>query len=117
MNRAIILALAALILVPIATLDVAAQPTPAPRGQAGVSFSGGGGLSVEQAVVINGAANSFTGVQAEYAWLAQRYLAHKPKVQSLMHAGERKYDRHELEAPDGKPVVIFFDITSFFGKI
>lgn len=116
MIRAAVCALAAFILACQASADASAQPSPAPQTQAGITYTGGDGSSVAQAVVIRGAANSLSGIRAEYAWLAQRYAGYKRKTQSLLNVSEQMYDQLELETADGQSRIVFFDITELFGK-
>ena len=73
--------------------------------------------SVEQAVVITGEANSSSGMRTGYSWLAQRYPGHKRRSQSLITVGQRAYDRFEIRDGDGHSMVLYFDITVFFGEL
>jgi len=82
----------------------------------GVSYAGGDGSSIEQAVVIKGATES-TGVHAEYVWIAQRYPGYRRGTQSLRASGGRQYDVLEFTTASGEQKRVYFDITDFFGKL
>jgi hypothetical protein len=84
-----------------------------------IKFTGGDGLSIEDAIVIEGAANESEGVGAEYAYLS---LVFGPQgsgwnlvSQSLLEDKGRAYDAMEIETR-GATETYYFDITSFFGK-
>ncbi len=83
---------------------------------AGVSYAGGDGSSIEQAVIINSATES-TGVHAEYVWLAQRYPGYTRGLQSLQESGGKRYDVLEFTTAVGEKKHVYFDITDFFGKL
>ena len=80
-----------------------------------VTFAGGDGSSLEKAIIVKGATEQ-TGVDAEYAYLAQHYPGYKLGRQSLQHVKGRSYDVLDFTTADGKKMTIFFDITEFFGK-
>jgi hypothetical protein len=80
-----------------------------------ISYTGGDGLSVEHAVVINGATGEGDGVKAEYTWLRQHYQAYRLLRQGLRNENGRAYDEMDIATPEGNRSV-FFDITSFYGK-
>ena len=82
----------------------------------GVSFAGGDGSSVEQAVIVNGATEQ-TGVDAEYAWIAQRYPGYRKDSQTLRGADGKHYDVLEFTTSSGEKKRVYFDITDFFGKL
>jgi len=82
-----------------------------------VTYSGGDGSSMEHAVVITGATGEAEGVRSEYVWLSKQYPGYKRGVQSVMEKNERSFDRIEIQAANGQPVVVYFDITSFYGKL
>jgi hypothetical protein len=85
-----------------------------------VTFSNNAGLSQDDAIVIMNAVNDSEGVDAEYYYLEQRY-GERPDdwdliSQSLVDQGETIYDRMNLMLSNGDSVIIYFDITDFFGK-
>lgn len=73
------------------------------------------GTSIQAAVVIE-ASSSSEGIGAEYAWLAKKHPGFKREKQSLLHHGSKAYDAIEITTSDGRRMIYYFDITSFFGK-
>ncbi len=82
-----------------------------------IRFSGGDGSRVESAVVIDGARNEEEGIVAESYWISRNRAGWRKGDQALINANGRQFDRISYTSPDGKQAVIFFDITSFFGKM
>ena len=80
-----------------------------------ITYAGGDGSSLEKAIIIKGATEA-TGVHAEYEYLAKHYPGYKRGRQSLSSNKGRAYDVLEFTTADGRKMVIFFDITEFFGK-
>lgn len=80
-----------------------------------VSYSGGDGSSFEKAIVIHGATEQ-TGVDAEYGYLAKHYPGSRSGKQSLTSHEKRNFDVLEFTTAEGKKMLIYFDITEFFGK-
>ncbi|HMO65281.1 MAG TPA: hypothetical protein PKE47_08695 [Verrucomicrobiota bacterium] len=81
-----------------------------------LTYSGGDGLSLEQAAVISGARDNMQGIKAEYAWLRGHYSGFKLTRQSIRGENGRLFDQLDIVTSDGRPLSIFFDITSFYGK-
>ncbi len=81
-----------------------------------VTYLGGDGSSIEQAIIIKGAPNEHVGVSSEYKWLHGRYPLFKKKAQSLLPRSDRYYDKLEIILGTGEVKSIFFDITEYFGK-
>lgn len=79
----------------------------------GVTLGGGDGSSREAAIVIH-ARNEPDGVAAEYAWLHANMPTAKMVSQSLLPSW---YDVLEVELPSGEHRRVYFDISSFFGKM
>ena len=82
-----------------------------------IRFSGGDGGSVESAVVIEGARNEEEGIVAESYWISRNRPGWRKGDQALINGNGRQFDRISYTSQDGKQAVIFFDITSFFGKM
>jgi len=72
-------------------------------------------LSVQSAVAIKGARES-TGVQAEYAWLAQQFPRYRVGGQSLQQHGGKKYDVIKITTREGATKEIYFHISDFYEK-
>ena len=91
------------------------------KGQEGrtdlIRFSGGDGSSVESAVLIEGARNEEEGIVAESYWISRNRPGWRKGDQALINGNGRQFDRIIYASPDGKQTTIFFDITSFFGKM
>jgi hypothetical protein len=75
------------------------------------------GLTLETAIVLEDATNEFNGVSAEHIYTNKRYPGWKWKTQGLMNAGDKVYDVIELVGPKDETKTIYFDITSWFGKL
>jgi hypothetical protein len=89
-----------------------------PRDQPGdYRYSGGQGDRLETAIVIEGALTEPTGVKAEYVYVARHLPGWAVCGQALVNPGSRVYDQLDLADATGKRRSIFFDITSWFGKL
>ena len=97
-----------------AETDSSAAQAPA-ASQESVTYSGGDGTSLQQAVVIS-APNSRVGVDAEYRWILQRFPGAQPTGTSLLMVEGRAYDSIDVRMPKGETRTFYFDISSFFGK-
>jgi len=75
------------------------------------------GLTVETAIILEGATNELNGVQAEHIYTSKRYPGWKWRMQSLMDVGDKHYDIIELVGRNGETKTIYFDISSWFGKM
>jgi hypothetical protein len=83
----------------------------------GVSYRGGDGLSCQTAIAIVGAAGESDGVAAEYAWIKSHYPGAQLKQQSLVDCSGAAADKMAIVTAEGADVVLFFDISRFFGKL
>lgn len=52
----------------------------------------------------------------EYQWLAEHYPGYQVKSQATTIYNNKIYDVITIVTADGVEKVIYFDITSFFGK-
>ena len=75
------------------------------------------GLTVETAIFLEDATNELNGVQAEHTYTSKRYPGWKWRMQSLMDVGGKHYDIIELVGQKGETKTIYFDISSWFGKM
>lgn len=98
------------------TGSTAPDARPAKPAIKSVSFAGGDGNSVENAVIIK-APNELAGVRGEYDWIRKNHPDWQLVEQSVLNAGGKVYDKMDFQTPDGRPVTLFFDITDFFGKL
>lgn len=87
----------------------------APAAIAEITYGGGDGSSVEEAVIILGATGESDGVPAEYQWIDKTYPGAEVEGQALLDDNGRVYDLLTLTI-EGKPVEVYFDITEYFGK-
>ncbi len=82
-----------------------------------VSFSGGTGLSIEDAIVIR-ASNEEKGVQAERDYFELHYPHYSKQGQDLVEDKGKSFDVIKLTSAERKPTVtLYFDISSFYGKL
>jgi hypothetical protein len=79
-------------------------------------YRGGDGSSIEKAVVIL-APDEQTGVDLEYRWIGEHLGRFRKKGVGLAAYEGRHYDVFTVELPDGSEHTIYFDITSFLGKM
>lgn len=83
----------------------------------GITYQGGSGLSCQEAIAVVGAQGERDGVASEYDWIKQHYPGSSFKHQALIECGGAAADQMEIVTADGKDVVLFFDISRFFGKL
>jgi hypothetical protein len=74
------------------------------------------GTSMARAIPIN-APNEKAGVAAEYHWIGEHFPGYKRGGQALLNGNGRYYDAIEIVTTSGEHRKIYFDITSFFGKM
>jgi hypothetical protein len=74
------------------------------------------GLTAETAVRLHDAKTEAAGIAAEKDWIQKNYPGARVKSQSLL-MGSRPMDLIKLELPSGENRDIYFDISSFFGKM
>ncbi|MFH1416420.1 MAG: hypothetical protein ABIH89_10095 [Elusimicrobiota bacterium] len=78
------------------------------------------GNSPRNAVVIRGAANTTTGLLMEHQYLKERFgkkgIEWKKGVQMLEKIGDKWYDKIEIILLPGTRMIVYFDITEFYGK-
>jgi hypothetical protein len=84
----------------------------------GLKYTGGNGLTREQAVVINGVSHR-QGVMAEYAYIAklhgQQGKDWEMDSQALLEQDGKMFDEINITMPEGKKTY-YFDISGFMGK-
>jgi hypothetical protein len=90
------------------------------QGHKNVTFQGGSGGSVDDAIIISGAKNYVDGIAAEYIYLSSHFK--KPDVDWKLikqRVGRHKnkiYDLIQIQLSDGTKRDLYFDITKFYGK-
>jgi hypothetical protein len=84
-------------------------------GTAHLSYSGGDGSSLKQAIIIKGAKDEEAGIAAEKAWMEQRHPGFRKGKQSLLSSDGKNYDEIEITIGEGH-MVVYFDITDFVGN-
>jgi len=85
------------------------------KGPDGVTFLGGSGESIADAVVIKGAEDSPGAVIAEDFWLKAHYPKCKKSKQGLIEKEGKSFDKIEIETASGETKEIYFDITECIG--
>ena len=98
---------------PVATPDNDLIPINAPIE--GVTFSGGDGSSIEQAVIIK-APNKYSGVRGELRWIKTNRPGWRFERQSVLKGGGKVLDKMIFQTPQGDLKTVFFDVTDFSGK-
>lgn len=97
-----------------------AQGKTAPESQQQITYGGGPGDSLKNAIVIKGAATSTAGIAAEYRYLEEKWgrrnVDWRLLRQSLLRKDGRSYDFMQIKLQDGSQKEVYFDITDFFGK-
>jgi len=85
-----------------------------------VRLTGNSGKSMEDAIIILEASNNLEGIAAEYTYLQNTYGRKdqdwKLIRQSLNHSGAKHYDEMRIRLATGETIIIYFDITSFYGR-
>lgn len=81
-----------------------------------ITYEGGDGSSFEKAVVIIGARDSTEGVPAERKWLEKKYRNFEKLRQELINREGKYYDAITIKTKKGQKLVVYFDISGFFGK-
>jgi hypothetical protein len=100
---------------PASTASTASPPVP-PAMPDGVSYSGGDGSSIAEAVIVGGVTSTRASTRAEYAFLRNRYPGFRRKAQDLVRSGNRYYDALSFDLPGGGSKTVYFDVTGTFGK-
>jgi len=73
------------------------------------------GSSFEKAVFIKESSEG-AGIDAEYAWIRDKYPGSKVGGQALMNHNNKPYDVIHITTSDGTKTDVYFDISNFFGK-
>jgi hypothetical protein len=79
------------------------------------TFAGGDGSSIEQAVIIKQAKNSFEAIPLERLWIGDKCPGFKKVKQSLVERNGRKYDVIRMRCGGEEETEVYFDITDCFG--
>ncbi|MEO6299008.1 MAG: hypothetical protein ABIV25_13515 [Paracoccaceae bacterium] len=80
-----------------------------------ITYEGGDGTSMANAVVIAGAMGESDGVDSEYVWLDQNFPGYASDGQALLQDSAKVYDLLTIHH-QGKKYEVYFDITGYFGK-
>lgn len=85
-----------------------------------VQFIENTGDSIENAIIITGAANEDEGVASEYIYLSDKFGEQgrdwKLEKQLLLEKDQKQYDKMDLILYEGTKEIIYFDISEFYGK-
>jgi hypothetical protein len=75
------------------------------------------GSSYGTAIVLEGAKNEMSGIEAEHSYIITHYPGWRQREQALLDHDGRIYDRIEIVGPKGETKSLYFDITDWFGKL
>ena len=75
------------------------------------------GSSYGTAIVLEGAKNEMSGIEAEHSYIVTHYPGWRQREQALLDHDGRIYDRIEIVGPKGETKSLYFDITDWFGKL
>lgn len=78
-----------------------------------VTYAGGDGSSLEQAVLIKGAPDDGAGVKAEYLWVRDHYPSLKFDSRGFLSKSGRSYDTLDGDL-GGQRRTFYFDISEFY---
>lgn len=86
-----------------------------------VTYEGGDGKSIENAIVIKNAENERNGIASEYAFIAkihgEKFKDWKPIGQSAINKEGKKFDSINIQLTNqNQTLTYYFDITDFYGK-
>ena len=86
-----------------------------------VTYEGGDGKTIENAIVIKNAENERNGVAAEYAYIGkingEKFKDWKPVGQSTINKDNKKIDQINIQLiQKNETISYYFDITEFYGK-
>ena len=86
-----------------------------------IRFDGGDGLSIENAIIINGAQSEGEGIPAGFIYIMKKHgegnKDWKTIMQSLTSTNGKSYDEIQIEdIKNNKKVAYYFDIAAFLGK-
>ncbi len=75
------------------------------------------GSSYDTAIVLEGAKNEISGIEAEHSYITAHFPGWRQNMQSLLNQNGRFYDRIDIIGPTGETKSLHFDITDWFGKL
>lgn len=85
-----------------------------------ITFEGGDGASIQQAVIIRGAGHDLVGTIAEFRWLAWEFGKEDVDWGLETHSHgtfeNRQIDTVVIRLSSGAVKTVYFDITDSFGK-
>jgi hypothetical protein len=85
-----------------------------------VTYRGGTGESLDDAIVIQGVMDTNEGVASEYQYLSEKFgqrgIDWELARQELIVNGEKQFDKLDIRLSNGITKTIYFNITEFFGK-
>ena len=74
------------------------------------------GSSFNKAIFID-KKSEMDGVKAEYEWIYKNYPGCKVNGQALLIDNNKPYDKIEITTSENEKKSIYFDISSFYGKM
>ncbi|MDR3697962.1 hypothetical protein [Mucilaginibacter sp.] len=82
---------------------------------ASFSTSESDGSSFDKAIVIQ-ETHETPGIDAEYAWIRNKYPGSQTNSQALVYHNKRPFDIIHIITSDNAKVDVYFDISNFYGK-
>lgn len=82
---------------------------------AAVSSTENDGSSFDKAIVIQ-ETHETPGVDAEYAWIRNKYPGSHTNGQALAYHNNKPYDIIHITTAESNKVDVYFDISNFYGK-
>jgi hypothetical protein len=80
-----------------------------------IKLQGGDGTTQDKAIEILGAKDNQEGIDAEYNFIEELFDEYELVLQTFLQEENKCYDQLEIKSGDDH-LVIWFDITDFFGK-
>ena len=87
----------------------------AAQASASVASVTADGSSFAKAIVIK-EDHERPGIDAEYAWIRDKYPGSKVNGQALVNHGNKPYDIIHITTADGAKTDVYFEISNFYGK-
>jgi hypothetical protein len=86
-----------------------------------ITYGGGDGETIVEAVIVHGANNDLAGTIAEFQWLTERF-GHKDidwQLETHAHGriNDKEIDTIVIRLPSGAQTTIYFDVTESFGRM
>jgi len=81
----------------------------------GVTYSGGDGSTIEEAVIIK-APSKYAGIRGELYWIKNNRPGWHFERQSVLKGKGKVLDKMIFKTPQGELKTLYFDVTDFYSK-